>query len=95
MRVGRIGLVGFRLMLGREFTDMMTLTGAVEDQKPARQRETGSAKKKSHNATDSKRRSLEGARRNLFVKRPSRAKPREPWKIVRHATGFLNFARND
>jgi len=47
----------------REFADVMALTGAAEDQQTGRQHETGSAKKKSHNASESKRRGLDGARR--------------------------------
>jgi len=49
-------------VLGRQLFDVMALAGAAEDHKPGRQRETGSAKKKSHNASDSKRLGLEGAR---------------------------------
>jgi hypothetical protein len=37
-------------MLGRQLVDVMALAGTAEDQKACRQRETGSAKKKSHNA---------------------------------------------
>jgi hypothetical protein len=44
----RVAMV-FRPMI-REFTDVMPLAGAAEDQQTGRQRETGSAKKKSHNA---------------------------------------------
>ena len=63
VRVGRIRLTTLGLVLGRKFTDMMTLAGAAENQYAGGQRETGSAKKNSHNASDSKRRALEGARR--------------------------------
>jgi hypothetical protein len=38
------------LVLGRQLFDAMALAGTAEDQKAGRQRETGSAKKKSHNA---------------------------------------------
>jgi hypothetical protein len=41
---------------------MMTLTGTAEDQQPGRQRETGPAKKKSHNASHSNCRASGGAR---------------------------------
>jgi hypothetical protein len=37
-------------VLGWQLFDVMALAGTVEDQQPGRQRETGSAKKKSHNA---------------------------------------------
>src|ERR1700704_1318724 len=51
---------------------MVTLAGAPEDQPPGRQRETGSAKKKSHNASHSKRPVVEGARRKAAKgKRPT------------------------
>jgi hypothetical protein len=50
MRIGGIGLAAFRLVLRRQLFDVMALAGATEDQQPGRQRETGSAKKKSHNA---------------------------------------------
>jgi hypothetical protein len=51
MRRGSVGLAFlFRLLLFRQFTDLMTLAGTAEDQQAGRQRETGSAKKKSHNA---------------------------------------------
>jgi hypothetical protein len=37
-------------VLGRQLFDVMALARTAEDQKAGRQRETGSAKKKSHNA---------------------------------------------
>ncbi len=40
----------FRSMI-RKFSDVVALAGAAEDQQTSRQRETGSAKKKSHNAS--------------------------------------------
>ena len=57
----RVAMI-FRPMIGK-FADMVALAGAAEDQQAGRQRETGSAKKKSHNASESKRRGLGGARR--------------------------------
>ena len=54
--------MAFRSMIG-ELADVMALAGAVEDQQTGRQRETGSAKEKSHNASHTKRRALAGARR--------------------------------
>ena len=69
VRVGRIRLPTLGLVLGRKFTDMMTLAGAAENQYAGGQRETGSAKKNSHNASDSKRRALEGARRKAGEER--------------------------
>jgi hypothetical protein len=90
-----MGVAALRFVLGRQFSDSMTLTGATEDQKPARQRETGSAKKKSHNASDSKHRGLEGARRiSSLSGHPERSRG-TPWNIARQVTGFLDFARND
>jgi hypothetical protein len=62
MRICGIGFAALRLVLSRQLFDVMALARAAEDQKPGRQREAGSAKKKSHNASDSKRLGLEGAR---------------------------------
>jgi hypothetical protein len=50
-------------MFHRQLADMMALAGAAKDQQPGRQRETGPAKKKSHNGSHSKRLDVEGARR--------------------------------
>jgi hypothetical protein len=61
--LGSIGLASFRLALGWQLFHAMTLAGTTEDEEAGRQRETGSAKKKAHNASESKRRCLEGARR--------------------------------
>jgi hypothetical protein len=58
---GRVAVI-FRPMI-REFTDVMALARAAEDQQTCRQHETGPAKEKSHNASHSKRRGLDGARR--------------------------------
>jgi hypothetical protein len=44
-----VGLALFRFFL-RQFTYAMALTGTAEDEQPDRQRETGFAKVKSHNA---------------------------------------------
>jgi hypothetical protein len=63
MRIRGIGFAALRLVLSRQLFDVMALAGAAEDQKSGRQRETGFAKKKSHNASDSKRLGLAGARR--------------------------------
>jgi len=57
-----IGCAALRLVLGRKLFNVMALAGTAEDQKSGRQRETGSAEKKSHNASDSKRLGLAGAR---------------------------------
>lgn len=61
-----IGFAALRLVFSRELFNVMALAGTAEDQKSDRQRETGSAKKKSHNASDSKRLSLAGARRKAL-----------------------------
>jgi hypothetical protein len=51
MRVGGVQVaVSFRLLVLRKFAGAMALTGAAEDHESGRQHETGSAKKKSHNA---------------------------------------------
>jgi hypothetical protein len=47
---------------------MMTLARAPEDEQSCRQRDTGPAKKKSHNASESKRPGLGGARGKLWKK---------------------------
>jgi len=44
------GLAALRLVLDRQLSRSMALAGAAEDQEAGRQHETGSAKKKSHNA---------------------------------------------
>jgi hypothetical protein len=64
-----MGLVALRLVLGRQLSVVMALAGAAEDQQSGRQHEAGSAKKKSHNASDSKRPRLEGARTKARGKR--------------------------
>jgi hypothetical protein len=46
-----VGLsAGFRFLVLRQFTHFMLLAGTAEDQQPGSKRETGPAKKKSHNA---------------------------------------------
>jgi Na+-transporting methylmalonyl-CoA/oxaloacetate decarboxylase gamma subunit len=63
MLFGGMGVAMVFLLMIRQFADVMALAGAVEDQQTGRQRETGSAKEKSHNASHSKGRGLGGARR--------------------------------
>src|SRR5436190_6396762 len=50
-------------MLHRQLADLMALAGAAENYQPGRHRETGSAKKRSHNASHSKHLVMAGARR--------------------------------
>jgi hypothetical protein len=70
MRVGRISLAALRLVLGWHLLfHVMTLAGTTEDEEAGCERETGSAQKKSHNASESKRRCLGGARRKAVGKR--------------------------
>ena len=72
----RVAMI-FRSMI-RKFTDVMALAGAAEDEKPGRQHETSSAKKKSHNAPAHYAPRLGRRKNDLFVKRSSRAKSRNP-----------------
>jgi hypothetical protein len=51
MRLCDIGLAAFGSVLHWQLCDVMALAGAAEDQQPGRQRETGLAKKESHNAS--------------------------------------------
>ena len=51
MLFGGMGVAMVFLLMIRQFADVMALAGAAEDQQPGRQRETGPAKKKSHNAS--------------------------------------------
>jgi hypothetical protein len=49
---GGVGLgAPSQLLIRRQFTDVMALARAAEDQQPGRQRKTGPAKRKSHNAS--------------------------------------------
>jgi hypothetical protein len=66
MRICGIGFAALCLVLGWQLFGVMALAGAVEDQESGRQHEAGSAKKKSHNASESKRRGLGGARRKAW-----------------------------
>jgi len=51
VRLCDIGLAALGLVLHWQLSDLMALAGAAEDQQPGRQRETGPAEKKSHNAS--------------------------------------------
>ena len=82
--------MAFRSMIG-EFADVMALAGAAEDQQTGRQRETDSAKEKSHNASHSKGRGLDGARRKAGEKETSNAQ--RPTSNVQRPTSNVQLQR--
>jgi hypothetical protein len=57
--------VSFRMLLLWKLARVMPLARAAEDEQTGRQRDTGPAKKKSHNASESKRPGSGGARGKL------------------------------
>jgi len=95
MFLGGVRVTMIFLPVVRKFTDVMALAGGAEDKQAGRQREAGLAKKKSHKTGHTKRLGLDGARTiSSLSSHPERSRG-TPWNIGRHATGFLDFARND